>query len=324
MSSSGLRENQKFWKEDWWKLLRAAEDLKVARKFDSFLEAHGIDESEALKCVEHLKTYGIEVRIVDGHIYPIAKDWKISLDFSFSEWMAFQEYLIKCSKVMDSQFVADRIVAQKMKYFEKIHEKYLYYKNEKIQFIGDKRSKKMELWLLELDQAIVSKRVVKLTFFNHKEVQLYPERIVYLDGTLCLIGEEKFDKTLAYFGLEDIANVELSEFEVYDSRFTTLEINEFINASRLVNGREERLILKIFAQNNTEFMPRFHHLGSPFVTANSEGDLIWAATMEVCDPFFEWLYQMRESIEILDPGHIKKEFNLYCEIKNLEKSKKAG
>ena len=55
------------------------------------------------------------------------------------------------------------------------------------------------------------------------------------------------------------------------------------------------------------------------MTSSTEGDMIWAATIEMCDDIFHWLYMMRDRVEVLDPGHIRKEFAHFCEMKK-EKS----
>lgn len=318
-----MSEQKRQWKEEWWKFLVAVEELKEPRDFEMFLEAHQMEMNEAREFFKTLNSYGMEIEIKDGKIHPLAKVWSLTLDFNFSEWMAFQAYWSKHFQHKTDNF-ADRIVEHKLHAISHIHEKYMMFKKAAVAVPEEKKLMKMDLWAKKLDRAIVQKRLMELTFYNNKKMYFYPHRLVYLDGVLCAIGEEKHDRSLNFFGLEDIANVEDCDFEVFDPRFTPLEINEFIHATRMVNGKEERVVLKIYSQENVDLLPRFHHLGNPYVTSNGEGDMIWAATIEICDDFYQWLYQMKDYVEILDPGHVRKEFSLFVELKKESASKKAG
>ena len=138
-----------------------------------------------------------------------------------------------------------------------------------------------------------------------------------------MVGENISDKTLVYFGLEDIKDVENLDL-MYEPNLSQIEVNEFIGHLRLINGKEERLVLKIYSQDQSDLLPEHHFLGNPFVTSSTEGDMIWAATLEMCDDVFHWLYKMRDRIEVLDPGHIRKEFSHYCELKKESSNKKAS
>jgi len=167
----------------------------------------------------------------------------------------------------------------------------------------------------KIDYDICYRQAIKINFFNNKECVIFPHRLVYLDGVLCVIGESTNDKILVYFSLEDIKRVE--DFQInYEPNLSQIEVNEFIGNLRVINGKEERLILKVFSQFQAELLPSYHFLGNPFVTSNTEGDMIWAATIEMSDDIFQWLYSMKERVEVLDPGHVRKDFAHFCELKN--------
>jgi hypothetical protein len=166
----------------------------------------------------------------------------------------------------------------------------------------------------KIDYDICYRKTINIHFFNNKECMVYPHRLVFLDGILCMVGESTQDKTLVYFGLEDIKDVEAFD-QTYDPNLSQIEVNEFIYNLRTINGKEERLVLKVYSQYEADLLPSYHFLGSPFVTSNSEGDMIWAATVEMCDDIFQWLYSMRDRAEILDPAHVRKEFSHFCELK---------
>ncbi len=165
-----------------------------------------------------------------------------------------------------------------------------------------------------IDRSIVEKRKLNIELANKKLIELYPIRLVYIDGELSLIGECLGDKILNYFSISEFKNVNLTD-QFFESEHSPIEINEFIQSLRVVNGHEERIILKVYAQDQVNLMPEHHFLGNPFVTSNGEGDLIWAADLELCEDVFQWLYSIKDQVEILDPGHIRKEFSLYCQNK---------
>jgi hypothetical protein len=170
----------------------------------------------------------------------------------------------------------------------------------------------LENFVKQIQFDIIRSRSLQLQFKNEKQCDLFPHRVVYLDGILSVVGEDTQSKILKFFPMSEIIEVNEVEY-VYQPNLTTIEVSEFINDLRLINGRQERLILKFHAMDKVDVLPEFHYLHNPYITSNAEGDMIWAATLEMCDDIFLWLYKMRDHIEILDPGFVRKEFVLYCE-----------
>lgn len=164
----------------------------------------------------------------------------------------------------------------------------------------------------KVDEYIVKEKCIRLTFSNQKKCTVFPQRVVFLDGVLSFVGESTVDKSLVCFPFDQIIAVEFYA-EVYEARFTPFEINDFIVNTRFINEKEERLVVKFLNGNQTNLLPAHHYLGNPFVTSNLNGDMIWAASIEMCQDVYEWLYELKDQIEVLDPGHIRKEFRLYCE-----------
>lgn len=186
-----------------------------------------------------------------------------------------------------------------------------------------KRELKRESFCSQIQKMINASEVVMIKLKNENTIKLYPHRVVYLDNVLCLIGESADDQMLCYFSIDDILELTLNK-EKFESNHSQLEINAFIEHSRLVNGNEERLVLKIQSKSIDNFIPEHHYLGNPFVTKSARGDAIWAATVERCEALYEWLYSFRDSVEILDPGYLRKEFASYCQKKKIEELKKAS
>lgn len=159
---------------------------------------------------------------------------------------------------------------------------------------------------------IIKSRPIQLHFKENQNCDMFPHRLVYLDGVLCVIGEDVHNRIMKFFPVAEISTAEELEYG-YGANFSQIEVSEFINDLRLINGRQARLIIKFHAMAEVDVLPEFHYLHNPYVTSNSEGDMIWAATIEMCDDIFLWLYEMKDQIEILDPGVVRKEFALYCE-----------
>lgn len=164
----------------------------------------------------------------------------------------------------------------------------------------------------KINYDIARNQPIKLHFQQAKDCDMFPHRLVYLDGILCVIGEDIHNKILKFFPISELLDIDEIEIE-YKANLSQIEVSEFINDLRIVNGRQERIILKFHAKAEVDVLPDFHYLHNPYVTTNSEGDMIWAATLEMCESIFEWLYEMKDQVEILDPGFVRKEFAQYCE-----------
>jgi len=175
--------------------------------------------------------------------------------------------------------------------------------------------------IFKFESAIKNKNSIQIKIQKGEKILFYPHKIVYLDGVLSIVGESHKKKLLNYFGLQKIVDIEgISEPIDYKPNYSQIEINEFVQHLRKMNGNEVRLVLKIYGKDRVELSPPFHHLGNPFVTLNPEGDMIWAATVEPCDDLFIWLSTLGGNVEILDPESFKKDFLQFC----VNKYKKAA
>lgn len=295
--------------DEFWKFLVSVEELKEKKDKKLFCALLGVNEVRLGEFQQFLNNFEVLFESDDSYIYPLKEKYKIKMEFSFSEWLALQASLEIDKK--DFVYYFQRIIQNKIMVVQTALKQFNLYKKPV--------ETKVHLDLFEnlkkkIDYNICHKKTVKIHFYNKKETLIFAHRLVFLDGILCIIGECTIDKSLAYFGLEDIS--ELVECDIqHEVNFSQIEINEFICHLRLVNGKEERLVLKVYGQNEADLFPSYHFLGNPFVTTNAEGDMIWAATIEMCDDIFSWLCSIKERAEVLDPGHIRKEFAHYCELK---------
>ncbi len=312
-----MSEHKVILDDSFWKFLVSLEELVEKKDRALFCSSLNLDEEELLKYQMFLNGMEVQFEIDQNYIYPLKEKFSLKIEFSLSEWLAFQAAF----KEKENLSYFHRIVQNKLQIAQMAHEQFVLYKKPAFVISTLEAQENLNK---QIDYAICYKKPIEVSFHNGKMNSLYPHRLVYLDGILCVVGESLKDKTLVYFGVEDIASISDLKLE-HEANLSQLEINDFINHLRIINGKEERLILKIYSQYDTDLLPSHHFLENPFVTSNAEGDMIWAATIEMCDDVFQWLYNMRDRVEILDPGHIRKEFSLYCELKKQSSSfKKAS
>jgi hypothetical protein len=163
-----------------------------------------------------------------------------------------------------------------------------------------------------IESAIVQKRVLELSNSNQEVFNFLPLRVLELAGEVTVIGEDIFSNRLIDISVEEIEHLVVvsSDFKL---TFTLQEVDFYIKQLREVEGSSYRLVLKVGHTISDLGHPgKLQHLGTPYMTTNVDGDLIWAATVEVNIDLFEWLFALRNDIIILDPTNIKDGFENYC------------
>jgi hypothetical protein len=315
-----MSEQQIILNDDFWKFLVSLEELRDKKDKILFCSSLGLNDETLKDYIDFLNRFDVLCVSDTDFIYPLKDKCRIKMEFSLSEWLALQASFGGKEDHQNAKHYYQKIIKNKLDVVLRASE----------QFSLHRKPAEFTMKLSEFDNLkkkfdhmISVKRAVKIHFFSDKECVIFPHRLVFIDGVLCVVGENVQDKMLVYFGLEDIKSSE--EYTLcYEANLSQIEINDFIAHSRLINGKEERIVLKIYNQHEADLLPSHHFLGNPFVTSNTEGDMIWAATIEICTDIFQWLYKMKDRVEVLDPGHVKKEFSQYCELKKeASTSKKA-
>jgi hypothetical protein len=172
----------------------------------------------------------------------------------------------------------------------------------------------LENILTQLDLAINSQTKIQVQTIQKKSYSLYPLKTIHLEGKLSLIAEDAQDHCMVIMAVEEITVLEMLTPGA-GRRVSSFEVEEFIKALRVLNETEVRLILKIHDPESANLFPDHHFLGRPYMVANPQGDLIWAAYVEPCSDLFEWLISLEGKVEILDPVKFKDEYLRYCEEK---------
>ena len=164
-----------------------------------------------------------------------------------------------------------------------------------------------------VDQALSQKHSLFLCLRDGKKKEVFPYHLIFVEGKLNLVGEDCADRCLVAHELEEVVRVESVSRKGFKPHFSVVEIKDFISALHEMSGREARIVLKLSSAEKFDLSPRHHFLGNPYVTTNGEGDLIWAATVEVSSEFFDWLYSIRWAIkDFMDPQSVQEEFLNYC------------
>ncbi len=305
-----MSDQQIILEDSFWKFLVSIEELKEKKELSLFCASLAIDDMTFDLYALFLIRFKVNVIKDDNYVYPLEKQFRIKMDFTLSEWLAMQ-MITPIEKASNASQYFEQIIRNKILMAQSAFKQYSLYKKSGEEIV---ETQSFENLIKKIDRDIVTRQVIRIHFFNTKECDIFPHRLVYLDGLLCVVGENIYDKTLLFFSLDDILDVTDLK-NIYEPNLSQIEVSEFIGHIRIINGREERLVLKIYSQDEADLLPEHHFLGNPFVTSSTEGDMIWAATLEVCDDLFLWLYNMRDKVEILDPGHLRKDFAQFCELK---------
>lgn len=164
----------------------------------------------------------------------------------------------------------------------------------------------------DLQNCIETGRTCLIKFLDNSEMEVYPWRNLFFESNLSVIVEDVKTKRLITIEIEQVLDLEVRG-DGYRSMFSRLEVEGFINSMRMVAGSDERLIIKIQCGAEIKMPSELIFLGNPYTTTNQYGDIIWAASVEKSGYLFEWLYSIRDKIDILDPSSIKSEFERFCD-----------
>jgi len=264
---------------------------------------------------------------------PINKP-KIRLDLSLSEWLSLQAHFPVMEEYGGMAFHDS--LAKRLSIVERENDKYdlfnaticTSYELDDPYGDSNKKSSSSDQQFIEnlsdhvqmISSIIGLKKLAKINLNGGKKLLIYPHRLVHLEGNLCVIAEDTTDSCLIYCNTCDIKTVSVCDCGDYQVNVSNVEVNDFVEGLRKVNDTEVRLILKI--QNDTagELVPPHHFFGNPYVSTNTQGEIIWAATVEPCEDLFSWLYALGDQVKIIDPESFKKQYLDYCQ----QKLKKAA
>lgn len=315
----------------FWAILKQIDELTEMVELESFLaEFSGADFNceiiyDVLQFLSDLN-YPVQIEEIKGEKYllPNSRAEKINFSLSFSDWIALQAHLPLLHAYKEHDFSKSIHKA-----FADISAKYPAFNlnqegssTDELSFCFKETLSDLLLKYVNHVEEAFKVEALLLVSVENKTYEIYPHKLIMLEGELTLIGEETTDRCLVSYSLEEVSKIKLNKINEYTVNYSRFEVDEFVMAIRAVSGREERLVLKIDQNKPVNLNPAYQFLGHPYMTANSEGDFIWAASVEISSPLYDWIISMGESVEILDPADVRSEFEKYREIKLKDMAKK--
>ncbi len=320
----------------FWSILKRIDELKEMVSLECFLSEFATEDFNCemvYDVLQFLANYNFQVQIeeIQGEkfLLPNKRNERVQFDMSFSDWISLQAHF-----PLMKEFERFDFHKSLQKKFAEVSAKYPGYEIDSPE-IDPGLVFNFKENLPDVHQKYVSyieesfkTAALLLVHIDNKIFEVYPHKLIMLEGELTLIGEETIDRCLISYTMDEITKIKLNSINDYVPNYSRMEVDEFVMAIRAVSGREERLVLKIDQDQPVNLNPAYQFMGHPYMTANAEGDFIWAASVEVSSELYDWLMSMGSKVEILDPVEVRNEFEKYQEIrlKDLaqKKLKKAG
>lgn len=311
--------------ESFWQFLKLIIERPQKKCVADLCKTLGIEKSEIDEFLAFVKTLGIDLRLSEenGHafLYLAQKPPKISFEFDLADWLALQAYLPKLvenTKIPYFQILAERLESVEKLYPQHdlfcaldVEKKRHFFKNNPAEYIKG------------LEKHLLSRFPISVEL-EDKSIGVFIHRLVFLEGKLCVIGEDINERCLVYFSVASVKNLEETQENSYVETYSSQEVDDFIEAMRNLVDSEKRLVLKIPPGGHIDLNPTHQFLGRPYITSNMEGDIIWAASIEPSNDLYEWLLSIKDQVEILDPISVKREFLEFCQRKLSEIKKPAA
>ncbi len=311
----------KIFDDKFWKILVTLDGLNQDVSFSELLHHFGsdVDEKDILEVASFMRKfhYPLSAQKKDG------KNWlclhgkkpRISIDLSFSEWLALQAQFPLMEQSQHKSMLAT--LSEKLSLMESKYPSQDLYRvleeEEELQKFRNVMSADREEILGLLTEATHAGAILRIETTENNSIKAYPHKVVFLDGELSLIAEDGQDRCMICVAFDNIKSVKVEIDHQYRPNFVMAEVDDFIMAIRSITGNEERLVLRISAPEKVNLNPKYHFLGSPYVTTNTEGEFIWAASVEISPELFKWLASIQDEVEILDPQEVKEEFRNFLE-----------
>jgi hypothetical protein len=313
-----------FFNDKFWKLLNFIEghpkqtcsSTEIAKELE-------IEEKELTDYFSFLGLFQLNIEIYKKNNQvklQIGELKKIKFDLSISEWLSLQGHFPLLEGFSGKNF--NTLLKEKLQIIEEDNIGTSLYDALEIENeLHESRSENSISFSLVLEEINQSQNMAQLCLKEDKYLDIYPHKLVHIDGYLNIVGEEVGDGCLVHIPINNIQSVIEKDKQEYSPKFSVHEINDFLMALRAVSGLEERLVLKVESQQ--KFETGYHFMADPYITTNMDGHVIWAASVEVSDELFEWLYQLGDQVEILDPSSIKEAYLQFLQSKIYPQKKAA-
>lgn len=314
-----MNSNSKLLNDKFWKILATLDSLNQDVSLSELSHHFGqkVSEEEILEVLTFMRKFDFPLKAhkKEGKTWLTfeGKKPRITMELSLAEWLSLQSHFPLLDTYKGKEIY--NTLATRMKRIEARHPECDLYRvlEEEAEFnkVHKLIPKDKEQNLNDINESIVGGELLILKTGEQSRVEVYPHKIVFLDGVLSLIAEDTNDRCMVCIDFDNIeSSLRVSDHH-YKVNFVGQEVDDFIMAIRSITGNEERLVLRVSAPEKVNLKPQFHFLGSPYVTTNTEGEFIWAASVEVSEELFKWIESIKDEVEILDPQEVKEEFESY-------------
>lgn len=311
--------NSKLLNNKFWKILATLDSLNQDVSLSELCHhfSDGTKEEDILEVLAFMRKFDFPLKAHkrDGKTWLTfeRKKSKISMELSLSEWLSLQAHF----PLLDSYKGREvyNTLATRLKRIEARHPEFDLYRildeENELSRVHELIPQNKEDNLNDINESMLHGQLLVLKTGENSKTEVYPHKIVFLDGVLSLIAEDTNDRCLVCLDFDQIESCYKVADHRYKPNFVGQEVDDFIMAMRSITGNEERLVLRISAPEKVNLKPQFHFMGSPYVTTNTEGEFIWAASVEVSEELFKWIESIKDEVEILDPQDVKNEFEEY-------------
>ncbi len=304
--------------DNFWNILQFLDSLKGETSLHIVMERCYCTEDDIHKVLDFLNFFKYEFQCKTLKnalvIIPPTEKKGVCIEMSLPEWFAFQAQFPQILGPANSK--SHRILTKRFFNVKRDYSQYdlSCYLEYKIAQKGPVTTNQFCSQVVEaVENAINDETGVGLFLKTGNTIDIYPHRVVFLEERHSVIGEELEGKNLISFSIDEIEDIRFLDSKNYVPNFSQIEVDDFISALRAVSGNEKRLILKIINSENVNLSPDYHYFGNPYLTTNSNGDLLWAASVEISDDLFEWLYTLKDNVAILEDSDIQNEYEEYKE-----------
>ncbi|MDC1175649.1 WYL domain-containing protein [Bacteriovoracaceae bacterium] len=299
--------------DHFWKWIKALDQYTGKNSYKNIVTIfNGVENDEVLfhEAVHFMQKFGYDIKAYkhEGELWlNSGESPEIRVGFTLSDWLAFQSQFPFIQNFEDHAVFGDLVNFLKRQ--EYANSQYDLYR-----VISDDETKKKMIEgfaneeksiIANLENSVNEKICLVLNTKHNKFLEVFPHKLVYLEGNLHLVGEDTNDRCLLAINVNEILSLSFHEDINYELNFSPIEIEDFISAFRSVASNEERLVMKILTPESVDLNPPYHFLGNPYITSSADGDLIWAASVEVSDELYDWLGEIHEYVEIVDPEGVK-------------------
>lgn len=322
---------------DFWQAISVLTTITSAQKQSEVLEMAQVSSETLVQAMCFLQVMNLELQLVEieGELWIRPPEYwpKVKVEFSVIEWLAFQAHFPFLESLKNTPFFeilsgmlgsAER-KQKELDLFLALERMSSQSRAPQLVTAGERNEGHI---VKELEKAILWHLPSMISFVqdtkdNHEciEDKYLPLRLCYLEGQLNLIGQSKKENCLNCLPLSQIKSVQVIEGQNEQSPYSHLEIDQFLAGLRSMGGEEIRLVLKIRPGVTVPLIPPYHYLGAPYRVTNSEGEIIWAATVEPCDALYRWVGSLGEKADVLDPNSFREGLRNYLGRRKVSGSK---